>query len=75
MALYADSERILVSGGLYLDHLELDGTWIHRNSDSSSICPIYQDIFFFESDHAGNINRVSSIPGSLEDEPSRNLAV
>jgi len=68
--LYVDSDRILVTGGLYLDHLELDGTWVHRNSDSSSICPIYQDIFFFESDLSGNIGRVSSIRGSLEDVPS-----
>jgi hypothetical protein len=68
--MYADSDRILIAGGLYLDHLELDGTWIHRNSDSSSICPIYQDIFFFESDLSGNIGRVESISGSLEDEPA-----
>jgi hypothetical protein len=68
--MYTDSDRILITGGLYLDHLELDGTWIHRNSDSSSICPIYQDIFFFESDLSGNIGRVESISGSLEDEPA-----
>ena len=68
--LYADSDRILVAGGLYLDTLELDGTRIHRNSDSSSVCPIYQDIFFFESDLSGNIGRVSSISGSLEDVPA-----
>jgi hypothetical protein len=68
--LYADSDRILVAGGLYLDQLDLDGTRIHRNSDSSSICPIYQDIFFFESDQQGKIGRVSSISGSLEDKPA-----
>jgi len=68
--MYADSDRLLITGGLYLDHLELDGTWIHRNSDSSFICPIYQDIFFFESDLSGNIGRVESIRGSLEDEPA-----
>jgi hypothetical protein len=68
--LYADENRILVAGGLYLDHLELDGTWIHRNSDSSSICPIYQDIFFFETDQSGQIGRAYSISGSLEDAPT-----
>jgi hypothetical protein len=68
--LYADDNRILVAGGLYLDHLELDGTWLHRNSDSSSICPIYQDIFFFEADQSGQIWRVFSISGSLEDAPT-----
>jgi hypothetical protein len=68
--LYADDNRILVAGGLYLDHLELDGTWLHRNSDSSSICPIYQDIFFFEADHSGQIGRAFSISGSLEDAPT-----
>ncbi len=67
--LYADSDRFLITGGQFLDHLELDGTWIHRNSDSSSICPIYQDIFYFESDHLGKIGRVKSIRGSLEDVP------
>jgi len=68
--LYADDNRILVAGGLYLDHLELDGTWLHRNSDSSSICPIYQDIFFFEADQSGQIGRAFSISGSLEDAPT-----
>lgn len=68
--LYADENRILVAGGLFLDHLELDGTWLHRNRDSSSICPIYQDIFFFEADGSGQIGRVYSISGSLEDVPT-----
>ncbi len=68
--LYVDENRILIAGGLYLDHLELDGTWIERNSDSSSICPIYQDIFFFESDKSGQIGRAYSISGSLEDAPT-----
>ncbi len=68
--LYADSDRILVTGGLLLDHLEMDGFGIHRNSDSSSICPIYQDIFFFEADLSGQINQIHSISGSLEDIPS-----
>lgn len=68
--LYVDDNRILVAGGLYLDHLELDGTLLHRNSDSSSICPIYQDIFFFEADQSGHIGRAYSISGSLEDAPT-----
>ncbi|MCP4313658.1 MAG: T9SS type A sorting domain-containing protein [Bacteroidetes bacterium] len=68
--LYADNKRILVAGGLLLDHLELDGFQIHRNSDSSSICPIYQDIFYFETNLAGEIKQLKSISGSLEDIPT-----
>lgn len=68
--LYAENKRILVIGGLLKDHLELDGLPMHRNSDSSSNCPIYQDIFFFESDLSGHINQLHSISGSLEDIPT-----
>jgi len=67
---YAKDSRILVIGGLLLDELELDDFKIQRNSDSSSICPIYQDIFYLESDKSGDINKVESISGSLEDIPT-----
>jgi hypothetical protein len=67
---YAKDGRLLVIGGLLLDELELDEFKIQRNSDSSSICPIYQDIFYLESDKSGDIKKVESISGSLEDIPT-----
>lgn len=64
---YARNNSIIIVGGVLLDKLDLGGFQIHRNSDSSSICPIYQDIFYLESDKSGHIKRVKSISGSLED--------
>ena len=64
---YAKNNSIVIIGGVLLDRLDLGGFQIQRNSDSSSICPIYQDIFYFESDKSGHVQRVESISGSLED--------
>ena len=67
---FARGNSIVVIGGLLLDHLELGGFQLHRNADSSSICPIYQDIFYLEVDKTGDIRKAESISGSLEDLPT-----
>lgn len=67
---YARGGSIIVIGGLLLDHLELGAFQLHRNADSSSICPIYQDIFYLELDKTGNLRKAESISGSLEDIPT-----
>lgn len=62
---------IIVMGGLLKDHLDLgEGFQLDRNADSSSICPIYQDIFYLEVDKSGSLEQASSISGSLEDIPT-----
>jgi hypothetical protein len=63
-------QSVMVIGGLLLDDLELDGFSIGRNNDSSSICPIYQDIFYLESGKSGGVEKLQSISGSLEDIPT-----
>lgn len=68
--MYVADHTLLVTGGLLLDDLELDGFHITRNSDSSSICPIYQDIFYLESTKSGDVENLESISGSLEDVPT-----
>ncbi|MEN8158061.1 MAG: T9SS type A sorting domain-containing protein, partial [Bacteroidota bacterium] len=68
--MYVDNRNIFVMGGLLSDELHLDDFHITRNSDSSSICPIYQDIFMVAADRSGSIDWVESISGSLEDIPT-----
>jgi hypothetical protein len=68
--LFVSDESILLTGGLLLDQLELGDYQITRNSDSSSICPIYQDIFYLESTRSGTLKNLESISGSLEDIPT-----
>jgi len=68
--MYVDDRTLLVTGGLLLDDLELEGFHISRNSDSSSICPIYQDIFYLETNKSGHIENLVGISGSLEDIPT-----
>lgn len=67
---YARGGTIVVMGGLLLDHMYLGAFQLHRNADSSSICPIYQDIFYLEVDKSGNVMQAQSISGSLEDIPT-----
>jgi len=67
---FARGNSIIVIGGLLLDHLDLGAFQLHRNADSSSICPIYQDIFYLEVDKTGDIRKAESISGSLEDLPT-----
>lgn len=67
---YARGGTIMVMGGLLLDHMDLGAFQLQRNADSSSICPIYQDIFYLEVDKAGNLEQAKSISGSLEDIPT-----
>mgnify|MGYP001034633330 CR=1 FL=1 len=67
-AVSGDSLRLV--GGLLLDHLDLGAYEIQRNADSSSICPIYQDIFMLTVDLTGDLQTVMSISGALEEFPS-----
>ncbi|MDF1572750.1 MAG: T9SS type A sorting domain-containing protein, partial [Bacteroidales bacterium] len=74
---FAQGGSFIVVGGLLLDHLDLGAFQLHhldlgafqlhRNADSSSVCPIYQDIFYLETDKSGNLRQAKSISGSLED--------
>jgi hypothetical protein len=68
--LFVGEQTILLTGGLLTDQLELGEFQITRNSDSSSICPIYQDIFYLESSKSGTLKNLESISGSLEDIPT-----
>jgi hypothetical protein len=67
---FARGNSIVVTGGLLLDQMDLGAFQLQRNADSSSICPIYQDIFCLEVDKTGELRRVKSISGSLEDIPT-----
>lgn len=67
---FSGNGMIMVTGGLLLDQMDFNGFEIERNDDSSSICPIYRDIFYLELDRSGEIRNVKSIPGSLEDIPT-----
>ena len=67
---YAQGGSMVLTGGLLLDHMDLGDYQLHRNADSSSNCPIYQDIFYLEIDKSGELRNAESISGSLEDIPT-----
>ncbi len=67
---YAQGGSIVLIGGLLLDHMDLGDYQLQRNADSSSNCPIYQDIFYMEIDKTGKLRNAESISGSLEDIPT-----
>jgi len=64
------NSNFFAAGGQLKDKIELSSFTLHRNSDSSSICPIYQDIFYLEISKSGELLNVGNFSGSLEDIPS-----
>lgn len=62
--------NLFVAAGLLKDEIQLSSFTLVRNSDSSSICPIYHDIFYLEFSKSGDIEYVKNFPGSLEDIPT-----